>query len=276
MNCASLAYAVCSIAIIFVNKLVLTVWKYPYPHVLAFSQFCCTAFILGGLRFLKLVQFDTDFKKIWPLSLLYLGNVLFGLSGTHALSIPMFTVFRRTNLLMTIALEWYVLGIVHSRKVWISVALMIVGAIVSADGEIHGFWLILINNAFTSLLNVLSKKHDVMGFVFTNSILCAALMVVAMYPYANYPSYEHWHEPEFVFVFALSSIMGCLLQLSACYCSQMNSPLTTVGIGVSKNIVASYFSMLFPNFGYEYTPRSFFGITVSMIGAITFVLKDSF
>ena len=31
------------------------------------------------------------FRKIWPLPLFYIGNMLFGLGGTQSLSLPMLT-----------------------------------------------------------------------------------------------------------------------------------------------------------------------------------------
>ena len=55
--------------------------------------------ILNTLRFPD-ISLETV-QKVWPLPLFYLGNLVFGLGGTQALSLPMFTVLRRFSILMT-------------------------------------------------------------------------------------------------------------------------------------------------------------------------------
>ena len=64
-----------------------------------------TIFILAAGKSLKIISFpdlSTDtFRKIWPLPLMYLGNMVFGLGGTQNLSLPMMTVLRRFSILMT-------------------------------------------------------------------------------------------------------------------------------------------------------------------------------
>jgi hypothetical protein len=55
------------------------------------------------------LQRDT-FSKIWPLPLIYAGNMMFGLGGTKELSLPMMTVLRRFSILMTMIAEYYLLG----------------------------------------------------------------------------------------------------------------------------------------------------------------------
>ena len=55
--------------------------------------------LLGTVRLPDLCP--ASLCQVWPLPLFYLGNLVFGLAGTQALSLPMLTVLRRFSILMT-------------------------------------------------------------------------------------------------------------------------------------------------------------------------------
>ena len=99
-----------------------------------------TLFVLFVGKSFKIISFpdlsrDT-LKKIWPLPLFYLGNMLFGLGGTKELSLPMMTVLRRFSILMTMVGEFYILKVNPNIKIQLSVYLMIFGAIVAACNDL--------------------------------------------------------------------------------------------------------------------------------------------
>ncbi|CAG2182248.1 unnamed protein product, partial [Oppiella nova] len=70
--------------------------------------------------------------KIWPLPVLYMGNLVCGLGGTKHLSLPMFTVLRRFTILMTLVGEYYVLNVVQSNVIIMTVIAMVGGALIAA------------------------------------------------------------------------------------------------------------------------------------------------
>ena len=98
-------YGVSSFMIMVVNKSVLTKYQFPSFQVLGIGQMLATVLILFVGKKLSIVSFpdlsSDTFRKIWPLPLMYLGNMVFGLGGTQNLSLPMMTVLRRFSILMT-------------------------------------------------------------------------------------------------------------------------------------------------------------------------------
>ena len=72
------------------------------------------------------------YNQVFPLPLIYLANTVTGLSGTKAISLPMFAVLRRFSILLTMLLEGYILGNKFSNGVKFSVGMMLLGAIVAA------------------------------------------------------------------------------------------------------------------------------------------------
>ena len=86
----------------------------PFFQVLGLGQMLATAAVLLAAARSGAVSFPRPsldvLRKIWPLPLFYLGNMLFGLGGTKELSLPMLTVLRRFSILMTMVAEFYILG----------------------------------------------------------------------------------------------------------------------------------------------------------------------
>lgn len=137
---SALFYGIASFLITVVNKTVLTTYKFPSFLVLSIGQMAASIVVLGLAKQLRLITFpgldrDTG-RKIFPLPLIYLGNMMFGLGGTQALSLPMFAALRRFSILMTMLLELRILGIRPSTPVQISVYSMVGGALLAASDDL--------------------------------------------------------------------------------------------------------------------------------------------
>jgi len=163
---SALFYAVASFMIMVINKRILTVYKFPSFQVLGIGQMFSTILILLIARRLKIVSFPafsiSIVKKVFPLPLFYVGNMIFGLGGTQALSLPMMTVLRRFSVLMTMVLEYYILSVRPRTDVQLSVCLMIFGALVAAFNDLAfnlpGYIYLLLNDIFTAGNGVVMKK----------------------------------------------------------------------------------------------------------------------
>ncbi|CAH0551206.1 unnamed protein product [Brassicogethes aeneus] len=288
------AYALASFAITVVNKTVLTNYGCP-ASILGIGQMVATIVVLFGAKKIRLVTFPSleiaTFGKIFPLPIIYMGNMLTGLGGTKELSLPMFTVLRRFSILMTMILELYILAVKPNFSVQFSVYTMIIGAIVAASNDIafnlHGYVYVLLNDFFTATNGVYMKKKldskelGKYGLLYYNSLF---MLIPALF-FAFYIgdldlayNFPYWNDYLFLAQFFSSCIMGFLLSYSILMCTYYNSALTTTIIGCLKNICITYLGMVIGG-DYIFSWINFIGLNVSVLGSliytyVTFRKKD--
>ncbi|XP_059615029.1 UDP-sugar transporter UST74c [Phlebotomus argentipes] len=289
-------YGVASLMITVVNKSVLTSYHFPSFLVLSLGQMLAGITVLwvakkvGVLTFPDMTR-DTP-RKLFPLPLLYMGNMIFGLGGTKALSLPMFAALRRFSILMTMFLELKVLGIRPSIPVQISVYAMVGGALLAASDDLsfnmEGYTFIMITNALTAANGVYVKKKlesvdmGKYGLMYYNSlymILPALLITWAVGDLSKSVAFPMWTDPLFTVQFLLSCIMGFILSYSTILCTQYNSALTTTIVGCLKNISVTYLGM-FVGGDYVFSWLNCIGINISVLASllytyVTFRPKDT-
>uniref|UniRef100_A0A1I7TV97 TPT domain-containing protein n=1 Tax=Caenorhabditis tropicalis TaxID=1561998 RepID=A0A1I7TV97_9PELO len=281
-------YGVISVLIVFVNKILLTNYKFPSFLFVGVGQMMATLVILFLAKLFRIVQFpslDSSIpRKIMPLPLLYFFNLISGLGGTQMINLPMFTVLRRFSILMTMILEFYILDVKASKAVKISVGLMIGGSFIAAIYDLSfdalGYTMIFINNICTAALGVYTKqKLDAKdlgkyGLMFYNCLfmLLPALCVV---------QYTGDLDRAYTFMlsdsmtssvwacFGLSCVCGFVLNYSLVLCTHHNSALTTTCVGPIKNLFVTYVGM-FSSGDYVFQWANFTGINVSVFGSILY------
>eukprot|EP00128_Syssomonas_multiformis_P012545 Colp12_sorted_trinity150504_noHs@7763 len=292
---SALFYAVNSVLIMFVNKWVLTTYKFPSATFLSLAQFLATLVILYTLKKRGAISFpDVDagmFKRVFPLPIIFMLNTLTGLDGTKAISIPMFTVLRRFTMVFTMLLEYYLLNVIASVKIRLCVALMIGGALIAASSDLAfdlvGYMFIFANDIFTAAYGVvLKKKLDAkdlgeFGLMYYNSLyslpFMAAYFLFQTEEVHKVMEFPHWGEPAFLLNFLLSAAMGCLLNYSIFMCTKFNSALTTTVVGCLKNVLSTYIGMLVGG-DYVFSVTNFVGLNVSIVGSLIYsyvVYQDS-
>lgn len=283
----ALFYGGSSIAIMFVNKIVLTSLEFPSFNFLALLQYAFSVLILSLQRWVfRSVHFPPlSWSVLWdvmPLPLLFLGNTVSGLGATKKMNMPMFVLLRRFSIVCTMLLEIRLLRKKFPSQVYLSIALMIFGAAVAAAGDFQtdlvAYCFVLANDVFTALQGVvLRKKMDekevlgTHGLMFYNNLFSLPIALLTIYlngETASITNYDRWHSGTFLAALLLSGVMGFVLNFALYLCTKVNSPLTATVIGCLKNVLTSYLGMLLRD--YSYTHLSFIGVNISVVGSLIY------
>jgi len=283
---AALFYALASIMIMFVNKQVLTGFDFPSFQTLGIGQMVTTIVLLqvaSAFKIITLPNFSmSTLSSIWPLPLFYVGNMVLGLGGTKALSLPMLTVLRRFSVLMLLVGEYFFLNIRAPMNVRVAVTLMILGAVVAAGNDLafnlQGYLFVMVNNVCTAGTGIVTKKKlnanniGKYGLMYYNALLMLPFTVMGSLQTGDLERayiFEGWYNPIFTLFFSLSCVFGFILMYATLLCTQYNSPLTTSIIGSLKNIFVTYVGMVFGG-GYIFNWWNFIGLTISACGSLIY------
>ncbi|PIK38221.1 putative UDP-N-acetylglucosamine/UDP-glucose/GDP-mannose transporter-like [Apostichopus japonicus] len=281
---AALFYAASSFLIVMFNKSLLTSYSFPSIQVVGIGQMVTTIVILYVGKLLGIISFPDMGKdiprKIWPLPIIYIFNLIFGLGSTKKISLPMFTVLRRFTVLFTMLGEYFLLGVKPSLKIKLVVCAMLLGAIVAAANDlafdIIGYAYVLSNDIFTAGYGVFMKKKinakdlGKFGILFYNSafmVIPATLLAYSTGEFDRAMNFEAWRDPSFQVLFFLVCIMGFVLMYATLLCTAYNSALTTTITGTLKNLLVTYVGMMFGG-DYIFSWANFVGLNISVTGSL--------
>jgi len=267
-------------------KAILSVWDFQCSFILLACQvsaglgFCLVAMqVAPGSPLLQLKPFKTEtFLASLPLGLLYVANLAVGWWGLALVDVPMFLAIRRTTTVMTMVIEFFMIGTAPSVFVRLAVGVMMLGTIVagweSFNDDFRGYMFTLLNNLITAVQLNFAKKfrneHDVQGFglVFYNGLTALPVSLVLAGVLGEFEvaaNFEHLTHPGFIAAVLIASVSGAFMTYVVLLCATVNSPTATSVTGNIKDIVTTFIgASLFE--GFEPTLAKVLGLGISFVG----------
>uniref|UniRef100_A0A7S4MYY6 Sugar phosphate transporter domain-containing protein n=1 Tax=Guillardia theta TaxID=55529 RepID=A0A7S4MYY6_GUITH len=257
-----LAYASTSIAITYANKIVLSSYGFHFEVTLILAQLALSTasilllFLLGVCSAPPL-NFDTLVKTL-PLSFWFFAYVITGLSSLRSLSVPTWSAMRRLTALCILFLDWFSDSKLAPMSIWLSIVLMLLGAILAGlgdfEGSLRGYVHVACNCLSSALylraVTQVKKKTGMseMGVLMYTNMWCllpVALFVLLSSEFHRVSSFPLLTDSGFLASLFGSSILSGLLNYLVFLSASVNSPLTTCVTGQAKNVVSSLGGFIF-------------------------------
>jgi len=284
------AYGATSVAITFANKAVLTSFNFHFELSLILLQlmlgtFCLILIFVSGLITPPTLSVF-NIRKTFPLSIWFFIYVLSGLGSLRTLTVPTWSALRRLTSIFILVLDWGVDGKLAPFRIWMSVLVMLTGAIVAAKGDfqgtMHGYSHVLLNCVSSAmyLRAVTQAKRDTgmseLGVLLYTNLACLPLTLSALWYYneaAAVMQFEGFRDVRFQAALFASAIMAGLLNYLVFLSASVNSPLTTCITGQAKNVVGSLGGFLLWPTPASGNPVHLSGCGIGLAGSIWYAVQ---
>jgi hypothetical protein len=197
----------------------------------------------------------------------------------------MFSAFRRLSVLNVMLLEWWVLGRTASRRILLTVLIMVVGSFLAGLGDLTfdalGYFLVFLNNFITGANLVSIKKASAvvrlgalqlnyyvtliaLPIVFVLAIVTGDLRAAI----AEIRARPDLQTPAFAVALSLSAASAFMVNFFTNLCTQLTSPLTTAITGQMKNVLQTVLGVF--AWGYKVSVLNLAGLAVALSGSVCF------
>jgi GDP-fucose transporter C1 len=267
------AYFLISIALVFVNKLLLTKGtSIPAPLFVTWFQCLVTVGIcwafgeLGkdaaeGSFFRQFPRFEYKREvaaKLAVLSIVFVGMVAFNNLSLKYVEVSFYNVARSLTIVFNVVLTYILLKETTSSQTVACLAAVIVGFFVGSRGEVHfsliGTFYGVVSSLFVSLNSIYTKK--VMGLVDNNTwkltaynnvnacFLFVPLMLVSGEIDIISANSHLLVSPRFWFIMVVGGVFGFLIGIVTIMQIKATSPLTHNISGTAKACVQTVFAFM--------------------------------
>ncbi|KAF5748176.1 UDP-sugar transporter [Tripterygium wilfordii] len=261
---AAISYMSCAVLLVMFNKAALTSYNFPSANVITLFQMICSCAFLYTLRRWKLITFtageslvgsDGTFVPLktlmhtLPLSAAYLLYMLATMESVRGVNVPMYTTLRRTTVVFTMIMEYFLTGQKYTPPVIGSVGLIVVGAFIAGARDLsfdfYGYAVVLIANLTTAVYLATiarigkSSGLNSFGLMWCNGVLCGPVLLIWIFIRGDVEmaiNFPHLFSPGFLVVMLLSCILAFFLNYSIFLNTTLNSALTQTICGNLKDL----------------------------------------
>lgn len=288
-------YWTVSFTVVFMNKYLLStsVFHFPYPLTITYYQlfvslviFVCISLSSSSLsipRQFPTLEFNTQVaQKIFPLTVVYVAMLATNNASLKYIEVTFYNVVRKLAILFSSFLTYLILKKTVSKRVMISLAIIVLGFVFGSIGEVRLSWAGMILGTIASfcvaLYGIYVKKtlpivdEDQWKLLYYNTVLSLFFMLPFIYLTGEFDSMlskpnviSFLNEPVFWFTQTITGIAGFLVNVAIFLQIKVTTPLTNVISGTAKSTLQVFLAwLLFQN---PITPMNFVGIVVSLWGS---------
>ncbi|XP_042858259.1 UDP-galactose/UDP-glucose transporter 7-like [Penaeus japonicus] len=283
---AAVLYGCLSLSMAFVNKAVLSQYRFNYPFFLMACQMLLTMCVLEALRASGRVSLPpltvASVKAFLLPSLCYSMHATLSLLALEGMNIPMYGALKRCTPLVNL-----VLAVVYLKKplpsplLLTSVFVITFGCVIAgfSDPSFEGFayamgslsvvtqatYLTLVQQCGENQFSPLHILHLNSCISFTPFML----LTFALGEVDKVLDFKYLNDTRFLMVLLLLLLFGLSLNFSLFLCTMLNSALTTSIVGVIKSVLQTVIGF-FVFGGIVFHPVNITGIILNTIGGFMY------
>mmetsp|Transcript_7178 Transcript_7178/g.10600 ORF Transcript_7178/g.10600 Transcript_7178/m.10600 type:complete len:299 (+) Transcript_7178:36-932(+) len=282
-----LLYGVTATLMNITNKFLIFTYEFSCTFIFMAAQYMLSLGIYEalrskGMKTIPQISYQ-DALDTLPVTLCFLGSIVFGLSGMAYVNLPMYVALRKLSTLVVFLME-----IGFSQKLpdkWSSLGICLIslGALVAGSNDLtsdyFGFFLVFLANICTGLqlhlARLLKQKRKNLGALpqsYYNAMLGLPLVCILAYcteEHISYSMHPYTGHLSFKIALGLACLVGFFCNIAVFLCTTHNSPMATTITGNMKDVVSMLVGLFaFPDV--EPTEAFVTGLFCSMLGAAVY------
>eukprot|EP00183_Erythrolobus_madagascarensis_P001850 CAMPEP_0185850846 /NCGR_PEP_ID=MMETSP1354-20130828/4824_1 /TAXON_ID=708628 /ORGANISM="Erythrolobus madagascarensis, Strain CCMP3276" /LENGTH=349 /DNA_ID=CAMNT_0028551571 /DNA_START=1 /DNA_END=1050 /DNA_ORIENTATION=+ len=278
-------YILVSSVMVFSNKALAFTYGFTMTNALLLMQMM---FTIGLLHFLRDVVHLIDFprfelsvaRSVSPVSFFYCLNAAAALLAVRELSVPSYTMVKRSASLFSLVLEFIILNKRPRVRVVLSLIVMVIGTVIAAISDSLGTrlgWAAGVASClFQGIYLAYVKKSGAetglgaFGVLYYHSVISLPILVafvIVMGEVSQVLAYPQLFHVPFLVVLFFSLSMGVVLNYALFLATEKTSPTSTLVSGQVKSILQTAVGM-FTFGGGDTSPRYLFGTLLNISGGI--------
>ncbi|GAV85704.1 TPT domain-containing protein [Cephalotus follicularis] len=263
---AAISYMSCAVLLVLFNKAALSSYNFPSANVITLFQMICSCSFLFALRRWKIITFTVGETLIisdinttfvpWktlmhtlPLAITYLLYMLVTMESVRGVNVPMYTTLRRTTVVFTMIVEYYLSGQKYAPPIVGSVGLIVFGAVIAGARDLsydfYGYAVVFLSNITTAIYLATiarigkSSGLNSFGLMWCNGIICGPFLLFCTFIRGDLEmtvNFPYLFSPGFLVVLLFSCILAFFLNYCIFLNTTLNSAVTQTICGNMKDL----------------------------------------